>query len=58
MIQVMKWHVEKHVDNLSYMRYLVDSRVWKELDNNHCWFSQDLRNVSLGLMSDSDKFNS
>lgn len=54
----MKWHVEKHVDNLSYMRYLVDSRVWKELDNNHCWFSQDLRNVSLGLMSDSDRFNS
>ncbi|XP_041011471.1 uncharacterized protein LOC121255261 [Juglans microcarpa x Juglans regia] len=50
--QAMRWHLEEHVQDLTCMRHPADSRVWKEFDNKHGWFSQDPRNVRLGLASD------
>ncbi|XP_042950344.1 uncharacterized protein LOC122282460 [Carya illinoinensis] len=48
----MRWHVEERVDDSTCMTHPADSRVWKDFDNKHSWFSQDARNVRLGLASD------
>ncbi|XP_041000851.1 uncharacterized protein LOC121246677 [Juglans microcarpa x Juglans regia] len=50
--QAMRWHVEARGDDPTCMRHLADSKVWKEFDEKHGWFSQDPRNVRLGLVSD------
>ncbi|KAF5476994.1 hypothetical protein F2P56_003676 [Juglans regia] len=50
--QAMRWHLEEHVQDPTCMRHPSDSSVWKEFDNKHGWFSQDPRNVRLGLASD------
>ncbi|XP_042988691.1 uncharacterized protein LOC122316221 [Carya illinoinensis] len=50
--QAMRWHVEGRVDDPTCMRHPSDSRVWKDFDIKHHMFSQDPRNVRLGLASD------
>ncbi|XP_041004046.1 uncharacterized protein LOC121249404 [Juglans microcarpa x Juglans regia] len=50
--EAMRWHVEERGDDPSFMRHPADSRVWKEFDTKHAWFSNDARNVRLGLASD------
>ncbi|XP_035546617.1 uncharacterized protein LOC118348652 [Juglans regia] len=50
--QAMRWHVEERVDDPTCMSHPADSRVWKDFDHKHGWFSQDFRHVRLGLASD------
>ncbi|XP_042939329.1 uncharacterized protein LOC122274348 [Carya illinoinensis] len=50
--QAMRWHVEGRVEDPTCMRHPSDSRVWKDFDNVHVMFSEDPRNVRLGLASD------
>ncbi|XP_041003890.1 uncharacterized protein LOC121249241 [Juglans microcarpa x Juglans regia] len=50
--QAMRCHVEERLDDPNFMRYPVDSRVWKDFDNKYDWFAQDPRNVRLGRASD------
>ncbi|XP_042976258.1 uncharacterized protein LOC122304968 [Carya illinoinensis] len=50
--QAMRWHVDGRVDDSTCMGHPSDSRVWKDFDIKHHMFSQDPRNVRLGLASD------
>ena len=47
----MKWHVDGCMRG-EMMRNLVDSLAWKKFNKTHPSFSQEPRNVSLGLASD------
>ena len=47
----MKWHVNGCMRG-EMMRHPVDSLAWKNFDKNHPSFSQEPRNVRLGLASD------
>ena len=50
----MKWHVDGCIRG-EMMRHPVDSLVWKNFDKLHPSFSQEPRNVRLGLAS--NRFN-
>jgi len=48
----MRWHKEKHLDEENVLKHPADSEAWKEFDKNHPWFSQEPRNIRLGLVTD------
>lgn len=48
----MKWHHDQHVDDPKCMRHPVNSKVWSDFDVKHTWFTNNPRNVRLGLASD------
>ncbi|XP_028117214.1 uncharacterized protein LOC114314886 [Camellia sinensis] len=48
----MRWHNEKRVDD-DILRHPVDGEAWKDFDKQHSTFSDDSRNVRLGLAIDS-----
>ena len=47
----MRWHKDK-LDDDGILRHPADSREWKQFDEMHVSFSNDPRNVRLGLSSD------
>ncbi|KAL0333115.1 UNVERIFIED_CONTAM: hypothetical protein Scaly_2213000 [Sesamum calycinum] len=47
----MRWHKEKRTDD-GVLRHPADGQEWKEFDKMHESFSQDPRNVRLGLATD------
>ena len=47
----MRWHKEKHVDD-GVMRHLVGTIAWKLFNEQHKSFTDDPRNVRLGLTYD------
>ncbi|XP_028125055.1 uncharacterized protein LOC114321997 [Camellia sinensis] len=51
----MRWHKEKRVDD-GILRHPADGEAWKDFDRQHPLFSQESRNVRLGLATDG--FNS
>ncbi|XP_059649606.1 uncharacterized protein LOC132295377 isoform X1 [Cornus florida] len=48
----MRWHKEKRVKEVDVFRHPANSMAWEEFDKEHDWFSNDPRNVRLGLASD------
>lgn len=48
----MRWHKERRLDEEGILRHPADSLAWKHLDKQFSFFSQDPRNVRLGLASD------
>ncbi|XP_028060554.1 uncharacterized protein LOC114264150 [Camellia sinensis] len=44
----MRWHKEKRVDD-GILRHPADGEAWKDFDRQHPLFSQESRNVRLGL---------
>ncbi|CAH9090644.1 unnamed protein product [Cuscuta epithymum] len=48
---LMKWHVEGRSDD-GVLRHPADSKAWKSFDENNKDFSNDKRNVRLGLSAD------
>ncbi|XVE92524.1 hypothetical protein REPUB_Repub01dG0104600 [Reevesia pubescens] len=48
---LMRWHFDKRIDD-GDLRHPADARAWKEFDVLHKDFSEDPRNVRLGLASD------
>ncbi|XP_042973009.1 uncharacterized protein LOC122304812 [Carya illinoinensis] len=48
----MRWHKEQRPIDESSMRHPADAESWKRFDEDHSWFTQDARNVRLGLASD------
>lgn len=47
----MRWHKEERVDD-GVLRHPADSMAWKAFDERYPDFSNDPRNVRLGLASD------
>jgi hypothetical protein len=47
----MHWHKQKRIDD-DTLRHPADGDAWKAFDKEHDWFSQDPRNVRLGLATD------
>ena len=47
----MRWHNEKRVDD-DILRHPADGEAWKDFDKQHPTFSDDSRNVRLGLATD------
>ncbi|XP_043699950.1 uncharacterized protein LOC122650616 [Telopea speciosissima] len=47
----MRWHHEERVDDQK-LRHPVDSKAWKDFDRLYPNFSEDPRNIRLGLASD------
>ncbi|XP_028114517.1 uncharacterized protein LOC114312475 [Camellia sinensis] len=47
----MRWHKEKRVDD-GILRHSADGEAWKDFDRQHPLFSQESRNVRLGLAAD------
>ncbi|XP_039138806.1 uncharacterized protein LOC120276140 [Dioscorea cayenensis subsp. rotundata] len=47
----MQWHSEKRIDD-DMLRHPADGDAWKEFDKEHEWFSQDPRNVRMGIATD------
>lgn len=47
----MRWHKEKRVED-EILRHPADGEEWKNFDQRHPMFSQDARNVRLGLATD------
>ncbi|KAL1316465.1 hypothetical protein AAHE18_15G068200 [Arachis hypogaea] len=47
----MRWHDAKRIDD-GYLRHSADSEAWKSFDELHKSFSDEPRNVRLGLASD------
>ncbi|XP_052117337.1 uncharacterized protein LOC107489344 isoform X2 [Arachis duranensis] len=47
----MRWHDAKRIDD-GYLRHPADSEAWKSFDELHKSFSDEPRNVRLGLASD------
>ncbi|XP_028062626.1 uncharacterized protein LOC114265957 [Camellia sinensis] len=47
----MRWHNEKRVDD-DILRPPADGKAWKDFDKQHPTFSDDSRNVRLGLATD------
>ncbi|KAG8365839.1 hypothetical protein BUALT_Bualt17G0013600 [Buddleja alternifolia] len=48
----MRWHKDKRKDEVGTMRHPADSPAWKHFDDQYPHFSQDPRNVKLGLATD------
>ena len=48
----MRWHKEKYVQDTNVLRHPVDSMTWKEFDKTHIWFTEEPRNVRLGIATD------
>ena len=48
----MRWHKEKRINEDGVLRHPADSEAWKDMDTRFPWFSQDPRNVRLGLATD------
>ena len=48
----MRWNKEKRINDEGVLRHRVDSKVWKNMDTQFSWFSQDPRNVRLGVATD------
>ena len=48
----MRWHKEKRINEDGVLRHPADSEVWKDMDTQFPWFSQDPRNVRQGLATD------
>lgn len=46
----MRWHADGRKKNVK-LRHPADSLAWKRLDERYCKFSNDPRNVRLGLVS-------
>lgn len=47
----MRWHAEHEVEE-GVMRYCSDAPAWKHFDKKHSSFSEESRNVRLGLSTD------
>ena len=47
----MRWHKEKRVDD-EMLRHPADGEAWKQFDKDNSWFTEDPRNVRLGLATD------
>ena len=47
----MRCHKEELVSD-GKMRHPADSKAWKHVDMEYCWFAEDARNIRLGLASD------
>ena len=45
----MRRHKDKRVDDENFIRHLVNGKAWKDFDKEFPLFSQDSRNVRLGL---------
>ena len=45
----MRWHKEKQINEDGVLRHPADYEVWKDMDTQFPWFSQDPINVRLGL---------
>ena len=50
-VEDMRWHKEKRVNEDNVIRHPADSEAWKEFDEAHKSFAEDPRNVRLGLAS-------
>ncbi|KAL0454975.1 UNVERIFIED_CONTAM: hypothetical protein Slati_0836700 [Sesamum latifolium] len=48
----MRWHKERRKDEIDNMRHPTDSPAWKYFDEQYPHFSQDSRNMKLGLGTD------
>lgn len=48
----MRWHKEKLISVEGELRHPADSVSWKEFDRKYEWFSNDPRNIRLGLATD------
>lgn len=48
----MRWHKEKRVREENVFRHPADSKVWEDFDKENEWFSNEPRNIRLGLASD------
>lgn len=48
---LMRWHYDERIDD-GILRHPADARAWKHFDATHINFSQDPRNVRIGLCSD------
>ena len=48
----MRWHKEKRINEDGVLRHPADSEARKDMDTRSPWFSQDPRNVRLGLATD------
>ncbi|RVW27633.1 hypothetical protein CK203_099152 [Vitis vinifera] len=48
----MRWHKEKRISEEGVLRHPADSEAWKDMDTQFPWFSQEPRNVRLGLATD------
>lgn len=51
LVEDMRWHNDKRVDDRVTLRHLVDALVEKEFDRLHQLFASDPRSVCLGLAS-------
>jgi hypothetical protein len=49
----MRWHKDGERENKEVIVHPSDSNVWKALDNFDLEFAQDMRNVRIGLATDS-----
>lgn len=47
----MRWHKEERVED-GIMRHLADSFAWKSFDEEYSSFTEDARNVRLGITCD------
>lgn len=50
-VELMQWHAQNKSTNVK-QRFVVDSKIWMEFDNRSPDFSQDSRNIRLGLALD------
>ena len=48
----MRWHKEKRINDEGVLRHPADYEIWKNMDTQFSWFSQDPRNVRLGVAMD------
>jgi hypothetical protein len=47
-----RWHKEKRVVDDEVLRHPADGKAWKHFDENFGWFSDDPRNIRLGIATD------
>jgi hypothetical protein len=47
-----RWHKEKRVVDDEVLRHPADGKAWKQFDDNFGWFSDDPRNIRLGIATD------
>ena len=50
--KIMWWHCAGKSKDNDFMRHSVDGKAWQEFDKSHPQFSNDVRNVRLGLATD------
>ena len=48
----IRWHKDKRVNDENFLRHPADGKAWKDFDKEFPLFSQDSRNVWLGLAID------